>query len=464
MAVQSTWNDPNGVARVELSVDGTIVHSDAPPQPQVSFTVIQTWTATEGAHTLTVRAFNQANQPYNPATIAITVAPALATASPTETPALSPTAGATPNPAPTVAAAATPVPNGACINNSAFVADVTVPDGTSLAPNQTFNKIWRVRNTGTCEWGDGYRFAFVSGDLMGATPEIGVPSTAPGATADVLVPMTAPATSGEATGFWRLHSPDNTPFGVTVFVKINVTSAVPAPAPTAALGCSGTPNIASFSISPTTITAGQSTTLSWGFVSNAQEAVIDNGIGGVATPGSRTVSPTTTTTYTLTANCGGTTTTAQATVTVTSSTCSGTPVISSFTASATTINPGQSTTLSWGLVGNADSATIDNGIGGVATPGSITVSPSSTTTYTLTADCSGTTTTAQVTINVVPAGATPTLTPTPLTPTATVTSTTPPLQTPTSTRTPTRTPTPTRTGTPTRTPTSTRTPTRTPTP
>jgi hypothetical protein len=73
--------------------------------------------------------------------------------------------------------------------------------------------------------------------------------------------------------------------------------------------------IASFTASPGTITAGQSSTLNWGKVDNATSASIDPGVGGVGTPGSTTVSPPTTTTYTLTATgCGGTT---RKTVTVT---------------------------------------------------------------------------------------------------------------------------------------------------
>jgi len=80
----------------------------------------------------------------------------------------------------------------------------------------------------------------------------------------------------------------------------------PAPAPCAA------PAITGFTVSPATITQGQQATLSWGAVNNATDVSIDNGIGGVATPGSRTVSPSGTITYTMRAvgHCGTTTATA----------------------------------------------------------------------------------------------------------------------------------------------------------
>lgn len=132
-----------------------------------------------------------------------------------------------------------------------------------------------------------------------------------------------------------------------------------------------------FSASPSTIILGQSTTLSW-TSANATSASIDNGVGSV-TPvagGSVVRSPTTTTTYTLTLTGPGGSTPKTASVTVLQ------PPTSSISASPSTINAGQSTTLSWTST-NATSASI-SGIGSVATSGSMNVSPGSTTTYTLT--------------------------------------------------------------------------------
>jgi len=66
-------------------------------------------------------------------------------------------------------------------------------------------------------------------------------------------------------------------------------------------GCNGTaPIINSFSANPSTITVGESSTLSWS-VTDATSVTIDQSIGSVALISTMTVSPATTTTYTLTA-------------------------------------------------------------------------------------------------------------------------------------------------------------------
>ncbi len=320
VAIQSTSADAAGVVRVELAIDGAVVRNDAPPAPQANFSIIQTWKATAGAHTVIVRAHNAAGTASDPAAISISVSPAAAAPANAPTPVLPTAVAQPPTPIPPTAVPPTSAPT-ACANNAVFVADVTVPDGTPLSPGQTFNKTWRVKNTGTCAWTTAYDFAFVTGEAMATTTAIAAPSTAPGATADFLVAMTAPTTPGIHAGQWKLRNADNVFFGGTMTANINVInpSAPPPaqpPAPPPATGCSGTPNIASFTAAATTINGGQSTTLNWGAVTGADSVEIDNGIGGVPAPGSTSVTPGSTTTYTLIAHCGSNTKTAQATITV----------------------------------------------------------------------------------------------------------------------------------------------------
>lgn len=316
IAIQSVSTDAKGVVRVELIVDGQIVRADAAPTPQDQFTLVQTWKATAGSHTIIVKSYNGANGASDPAAISISVLAGSAPPPVANTATPAPTSTTAPGgPSPTTA----PV---ACTNNSAFIADVTVPDGTAITAGQTFNKIWRLSNNGTCSWSIGYQFVFVSGEAMSANTVIAVPNTPPGGTADLLVPMTAPAAPGLHTGTWRMRSATAALFGQSVSVRISVPGAV-APTATPTLtpvaGCSGTPTIAFFNSDSATITAGSSTTLRWGAVTNADTVEIDKGIGGVAagpTGGSQGVSPTSTTTYTMTAKCGTNTATKQVTITV----------------------------------------------------------------------------------------------------------------------------------------------------
>lgn len=94
--------------------------------------------------------------------------------------------------------------------------------------------------------------------------------------------------------------------------------------------------------------------------------------------------------------------TATPTVVAATTSCTGTPVISSFYADDTDLASGDSTTLRWGLVGNADAVYIytPDGSWGVETPGELGIQPDETSTYTLVAYCQGTSASASVTVNV----------------------------------------------------------------
>ena len=85
----------------------------------------------------------------------------------------------------------------------------------------------------------------------------------------------------------------------------------PKPAPTPAA-----PTVAQFVLEPTTIQRGQSATLRWEVAGQATSISIDNGIGTVMRAGSRSVSPASSTTYTLTAAGPGGNVTSSATLTV----------------------------------------------------------------------------------------------------------------------------------------------------
>jgi hypothetical protein len=154
------------------------------------------------------------------------------------------------------------------------------------------------------------------------------------------------------------------------------------------------PVVNSFNASPSSITAGKSSNLSWN-VTGATNVSIDQGIGNVALAGNRDVMPVTTTVYTLTATNKTSVSvlaTTQVVVTGTAtpptppstSTTGSLPVVNYFSASPSTIYAGDSAILSWS-VSNATSISIDHGVGAVGLSGSVSVSPATSTDYILTA-------------------------------------------------------------------------------
>ncbi len=155
------------------------------------------------------------------------------------------------------------------------------------------------------------------------------------------------------------------------------------------------PLVVSFAASVATINPGQSSTLSW-TTTNATSVSISGVVAGQPVNGSVSVSPVVTTTYTLTAAGPGGTVTATATVTVNAV---SSPAVLSFVADPTTVNSGQSSTLSWSTT-NATSVSISGVGAGKPLSGSALVSPAVTTTFTLTATGPGGTATATATVTV----------------------------------------------------------------
>jgi len=126
------------------------------------------------------------------------------------TPTLTPIPGgpATSTPSPTIPPITnTPVATATSnCNNADFLADVTIPDGTIMTPNQAFTKTWRFRNVGTCTWTPSYAIAFSSGNSMnGPATQALTGNVNPGQTVDISVNLTAPGSSGDYTGYWKFR-------------------------------------------------------------------------------------------------------------------------------------------------------------------------------------------------------------------------------------------------------------------
>ncbi|HET6597575.1 MAG TPA: NBR1-Ig-like domain-containing protein [Anaerolineales bacterium] len=149
---------------------------------------------------------------------------ALPTLSFNNTPGTTPIAGFTPISSP-AAPVSTTVLGDSC-HNSVYVADVTYPDNSTIKPGTDFEKIWRIQNTGTCPWDEGYTLAFVSGDqaLDPTSFEFtrSADFVAAGETADIGVDLTAPLAEGTYFAQWRMQSDSGVFFGTYLTISIVV--------------------------------------------------------------------------------------------------------------------------------------------------------------------------------------------------------------------------------------------------
>lgn len=150
---------------------------------------------------------------------------------------LTQSAGLTPSP--TIASASTAIPTVASgADRAIFVADVTIPDGTVIAPGAAFTKTWKLQNAGSSTWTTAYSLAFISGEKMGTVSSVPLPqSVAPGAQIEISVNLVAPTAAGSYQGFWKMKNSAGQLFNDPVYVQITVGSG--GANPTATLGTPG---------------------------------------------------------------------------------------------------------------------------------------------------------------------------------------------------------------------------------
>jgi Ig-like domain from next to BRCA1 gene len=121
---------------------------------------------------------------------------------------------------PTLPPAATPTSN---CDSAAFVTDVSFPDNTLVGGGVTFDKIWRLKNVGSCSWTPSYSVVFLSGEQMGGPAVQALTGNVnPDQTIDISVVMTAPSTNGIHTGYWILRNASGVTFHSQFYVQIKV--------------------------------------------------------------------------------------------------------------------------------------------------------------------------------------------------------------------------------------------------
>jgi hypothetical protein len=139
-------------------------------------------------------------------------------------------------------------------DNSAYVSDVTIPDGMIFYPGSSFTKTWLIKNTGTCTWNKSYVIAFVNGNAMNGETTALTASTAPGEQIKVSVEMVAPSTAGTYIGYWKLKNEAGSSFGQSVYVQIVVSTSASTSTPTFTATASG------YTTTPTSTTSAATAT------------------------------------------------------------------------------------------------------------------------------------------------------------------------------------------------------------
>lgn len=113
-------------------------------------------------------------------------------------------------------------PTPPCENHMVFLLDITVPDGSIYAPGAQINKVWQVRNDGSCSWGRGYTISLEEGPPLGLLTRHIIPDTLPGENAEIHAIFTAPNTPGNYRSSWRAQDTGENSFGVLIYIEIIV--------------------------------------------------------------------------------------------------------------------------------------------------------------------------------------------------------------------------------------------------
>lgn len=207
---KETWS------RVELWANKLMVQSATAAQVQSNSPTIP-WTPIDlGPTMLEVRAYNRSGKAFSSAKIAVTIveSPSAITPEPSQeanqpTPTIEPT-------------------KENCTVAATLLADLSIPAGTELKPNQKFTKSWRVHNNGSCDWVD-YKVVYISGSLLGGNSPSALRTVRSGEVIDIALELTAPDYPGGYNGVWKIQSDK----GSLLDTELRFDIIIPTPTPTA---------------------------------------------------------------------------------------------------------------------------------------------------------------------------------------------------------------------------------------
>jgi hypothetical protein len=115
-----------------------------------------------------------------------------------------------------------PVGDSVCLDNLSYIADVTIPDGTKVAPSSTIDKRWEVKNSGNCNWEEGYQIRLVSNQALGAKETQTLIPARSGSQVEIRIVFTAPEEEGKYRSAWQAFNSQGAAFGDPVYIEIMV--------------------------------------------------------------------------------------------------------------------------------------------------------------------------------------------------------------------------------------------------
>ena len=312
-----------------------------------------------------------------------------------------------------------------CTDKLKWLEDVTYDDHNmrrppKIDPGVAFQKVWRVKNVGTCTWNSDYYLDFFEGtregaDMSGQRTYI-EREVKPGETYELKLNLRAPLKKGKYQGFWKLYNANMRPFA-KLWVGIRVRKpATPFPTPTPTPTPAPQP-VLQFSAERTHMQPKQCTTLTWHTENIAQAYLVTNDDdwegNEVDATGTREVCPKETTTYHLGALLADDSKESKS-LTIQISTLAPPQIVSFASNPPETLTLGQSLTLLWDVQGEVQRVELRGGgiplLSDAPAFGSLTDTPAmtGTMTYTLQATGPGGVSEAGLVIQVVEEAPTPT--------------------------------------------------------
>lgn len=131
---------------------------------------------------------------------------------------------AQPSPVPKIEIVPSDTPGAVCDHGLTFIADLSLPDGITAGTSVQLKKLWKVQNSGTCNWDVSYSFRLISGAEMSAGNTQRLYPARSGTEAILEIDLVTPDEPGRYTATWQAFDPQDNPFGDPLIIDIIVVS------------------------------------------------------------------------------------------------------------------------------------------------------------------------------------------------------------------------------------------------